>query len=91
MHTRLTDEVAEAIIPITLAMVREMGAPHVVEFLPWAYVEYAPGQYNWHHPDRIIRHAEHQGVHLIARMGFVPGWLVPAAGEDHASPPTWSV
>ena len=39
VHTRLTDEVEEWKIKRTLEMVREMGAPWIVEYFPWAYVE----------------------------------------------------
>mgnify|MGYP007118539961 CR=1 FL=1 len=38
IHTRLTDEVEEWKIKQTLEMVREMGAPWVVEYFPWAYI-----------------------------------------------------
>lgn len=74
VHTRLTDEVEEYKIQETLRMVREMGASSIVEFLPWAYVETEEGDYNWDHSDRIIKHAENQGVRVIARLGLVPPW-----------------
>src|SRR5690606_42118460 len=45
-HTRLTDEVEEWKSQRTLQMVREMGAPTIVEFLPSPYIETAPRQYN---------------------------------------------
>jgi len=41
VHTRLTDEVEAWKIKYTLQMVREMGAPWVVEYFPWAYREKA--------------------------------------------------
>ena len=80
VHTRLTDEVEEWKIQETLRMVREMGASTIVEFLPWAYVETTQGEYNWTHPDRIILHAENQGLRVIARLGLVPPWV--NADED---------
>ena len=43
MHTRLTDEVEEWKIARTLQMVREMGAPWLVEYFPWAYSEPSKG------------------------------------------------
>ena len=46
IHTRLTDEVEPWKIKRTLEMVREMGAPWIVEYFPWAYVEEQPGRYN---------------------------------------------
>jgi len=78
VHTRLTDEVEAWKIQRTLQMVREMGAPWIVEFFPWAYIEPRPGQYNWSHADTIIVHAEAQGLPVIARLGWVPEWARPA-------------
>lgn len=85
VHTRLTDEVEEWKIQQTLRMVREMGASSIVEFLPWAYVENEVGQYDWYHPDRIIRHAENQGLRVIARLGLVPPWVNADEDERVAS------
>jgi hypothetical protein len=47
VHTRLTDEVEEWKVQRTLQMVREMGAPWIVEFFPWSYIEPRPGQFDW--------------------------------------------
>jgi hypothetical protein len=74
VHTRLVDEVETWKIQESLRLVREMGADHIVEFFPWAYVEYQQGVYDWASFDRIMTHAEKQGVRVIARMGFVPEW-----------------
>ncbi len=74
VHTRLTDEVEEWKVQETLRMVREMGTTTIVEFLPWAYVETTPNVYNWDHPDRILKHAQNQGLTVIARLGLVPPW-----------------
>ena len=74
VHTRLTDEVEEWKIQRTLQMVREMGAPWTVEFFPWPYIEPAKGHYNWSHVDTVVKHAENQGVTVIARLGWVPEW-----------------
>lgn len=74
VHTRLTDEVEEWKVQETLRMVRQMGASTIVEFFPWAYVETEPDQFIWDHPDRIIKHAQNQGLTVIARLGLVPPW-----------------
>ncbi len=79
VHTRLIDEVETWKIQQSLRLVREMGADHIVEFFPWAYVESQRGVYDWGSVDRIMHHAENQGIRVIARMGFVPGW---ARGGD---------
>ncbi|MCS6870121.1 MAG: glycosyl hydrolase [Anaerolineae bacterium] len=77
MHTRLVDEVEDIKIWRTLRMVREMGAPAIVEFFPWAYIQPRRDTYDWHHPDRIIRMARQQGLRIIARLGVVPAWARP--------------
>lgn len=77
VHTRLTDEVEPWKIKQTLEMVREMGAPWIVEYFPWAYIEGQPGQFDWNHSDLVIDHAQRQGLTIIARLGFVPEWARP--------------
>lgn len=77
VHTRLTDEVEPWKIKRTLEMVREMGAPWIVEYFPWAYLEPRKGQYNWNHTDLVIEHANRQGLTVIARLGYVPEWARP--------------
>jgi len=74
VHTRLTDEVEPWKIKHTLQMVREMGAPWVVEYFPWAYYEPSPGRFDWSHADLVVDHANAQGLTVIARLGFVPTW-----------------
>ena len=77
VHTRLTDEVEPWKILRTFEMVREMGASWVVEYFPWWYYEPSPGRFSWEHPDMVIDFATHQGLTLIARLGFVPDWARP--------------
>jgi len=86
VHTRLTDEVEDWKIRTTLSMVREMGAPWVVEYFPWAYIEPEQGTFAWDHTDSVIAHAENQGVRVIARLGMVPEWARPAPdGQETTS------
>ncbi len=84
VHTRLTDEVEEWKIQATLRMVREMGAPWVVEFFPWPYIEPVKGRFTWRHSDLVIEHARNQGLTVIARLGWVPSWARPK-GVDTTS------
>lgn len=81
IHTRLTDEVEVWKIHRSLQMVREMGAPWIVEFFPWAYIEPERGAYAWGHSDTVIDHAEAQGLRVIARLGLVPAWARPDEDE----------
>lgn len=82
VHTRLTDEVEAIKIRRTLEMVREMGASWIVEYFPWAYSEPAQGRFTWTHADTVVDHARAQGLTVIARLGFVPGWARPEETFD---------
>jgi hypothetical protein len=77
VHTRLTDEVEEWKIQRSLQLVREMGAPWIVEFFPWAYYQGRDGDIAWEHPDQVVNHAHAQGLQVIARIGLTPGWARP--------------
>jgi GH35 family endo-1,4-beta-xylanase len=77
VHTRLTDEVEPWKIQRTFEMVREMGAPWVVEYFLWAAHEPARGVYDWSHADLVVDHARNQGLTVIARLGYVPEWARP--------------
>jgi hypothetical protein len=77
IHTRMTDEVETWKIQKNYAMVREMGAPYIVEYFPWAYIEHAKGEFDWTHSDEMVDHARAQGLAVIARLGFVPPWARP--------------
>lgn len=77
VHTRLTDEVEEWKIKRTLELVREMGAPWIVEYFPWAYYEPIKGRFDWTHADLVVDHANAQGLTVIARLDFVPPWARP--------------
>jgi hypothetical protein len=77
IHTRLSDEVEPWKIKRSLQMVREMGAPWIVEYFPWAYSEPSPGRFDWAHADLVVDHARAQGLTVIARLGLVPSWARP--------------
>lgn len=85
IHTRLTDEVETWKIQRSLVMVREMGAPWIVEYFPWAYIESSPGQYDWAHSDVVIEHAQNQGLTIVARLGMVPAWARPDSQDQQTT------
>jgi len=85
IHTRLNDEVEEWKIQRSLALVREMGAPWIVEYFPWAYIEGREGDYGWAHSDMVIAHARNQGLTVIARLGMVPAWARPDPQEQETT------
>ncbi|HTP11763.1 MAG TPA: glycosyl hydrolase [Anaerolineae bacterium] len=85
VHTRLTDEGAPWKIQRNLQMVREMGAPWIVEFFPWAYIEYGKNAFDWWHTDQVIDHARAQGLTVIARLGLVPAWARPDPHEQETT------
>ncbi len=78
VHTRLADEVEAWKIGRTVQMVREMGAPWIVEVFPWAYIEPQPGRFDWQHADLVVEQARQQGLHVVARLDIVPAWARPA-------------
>jgi len=88
VHTRLTDEVEVWKIRRTLQMVREMGTPWIVEFFPWPHIEPEEGAYTWDHSDAVIETAQHQGLTVIARLGWVPGWARPKREARLGEPDT---
>ncbi|MCY3779893.1 MAG: cellulase family glycosylhydrolase [Chloroflexi bacterium] len=75
VHTLLENEVEEKKILRSLELVRELGATSIVQFFPWAYAETRAGQFSWSRFDRIVQHADRQGLEVIARLGLVPDWL----------------
>lgn len=85
VHTRLMDEVPEWKIQRSLQLVREMGADTIVEFMPWAYIEPHEQQFDWSLPDRIVRHAQNQGIQIIVRLGYVPYWARPDKPDDYST------
>ena len=74
-HTLLENEVEEKKILRSLELVRELGATTIVQFFPWAYAETRAEHFSWDRFDRIVRHAERQGLRVIARLGLAPPWL----------------
>ena len=77
VHTRFVEEAEAWKIKRGLEMIREMGAPWIVEFFPWAYYEKGEGQRDFSAAERIVAHANRQGLTVIARLGFVPEWARP--------------
>lgn len=75
VHTLLENEVEEKKILRSLELARELGATTIVQFFPWAYVETEEDHFGWGRADRIARHAERQGLRIIARLGLTPDWL----------------
>ncbi|MCP4541616.1 MAG: hypothetical protein GY832_31170 [Chloroflexi bacterium] len=86
VHTRLTDEVEVWKIQRTLQMVRQMGAPWIVEYFPWPYIERNDDTFTWGHTDMIIKHAENQGLTVIARLGWTPDWARPKPVQQETTP-----
>ncbi|MDE2748256.1 MAG: beta-galactosidase [Chloroflexota bacterium] len=84
VHTLLENEVQEAKIKRSLVLARELGATTIVQFFPWAYHEPSKGRFNWERADRILGHANRQGLQVIARLGLVPAWARPS-GPDQPS------
>lgn len=83
VHTRLTGIGDEAYVRRTLELVREMGAPWIVELFPWAYVQPRSRYgYDWTGADMVIAHARRQGLTVVARLDIVPRWARPSHTTD---------
>jgi hypothetical protein len=83
VHTRLAGVGEEAYIQQTLAQVREMGASWVVELFPWSYVQPRSRYgFDWTGADMIVRHAQRQGLTMVARLDIVPAWARPPGTTD---------
>jgi hypothetical protein len=89
VHTRFVDEADAWKIQRGLSMIREIGALWIVEFFPWAYYEKRKGVFDWSSADRIVDHANRQGLKVIARLGYVPEWARPKFRAD-GSPTTFT-
>ncbi|RMF78425.1 MAG: hypothetical protein D6737_14890 [Chloroflexi bacterium] len=85
VHTRLIDEVDEWKIQQSLKLVREMGADTIVELFPWPYAQPSADTFDWASFDRIARHAENQGIHVMARLGLVPEWARSDVDSDFST------
>jgi hypothetical protein len=78
VHTRLTDESSTERIVRTYRLVRQMGAPWVVEYIPWPYVQGShPEQWDWRHADRLVDRAILEGLRPVIRLDAVPAWARP--------------
>lgn len=78
MHTRLHLWSRPEVTEQTLTMVRELGAPWVVEYFPWLYLQpHGPHRYEWAGSDRIVDAALAQGLTPIVRLDGVPQWARP--------------
>ena len=81
VHSRFIDEVDDWKIARGMTMIREMGAPWIVELFPWNYIEPSKGHFDWSNADRIVQHAQNNGIAVIARLSFVPEWAKPSLVE----------
>ncbi len=88
-HTRFVEEAEEWKLKRGMEMIREAGAPWIVEFFPWAYYEPIKGRYDFRSAERIIAHARRQGLTVIARLGFVPEWARPSH-DANGNPTTFT-
>lgn len=78
MHTRLSLWGTPEVTTRTLTMVREVGAPWIVEYFPWLYLQpQGPDSFEWGGSDRIIDAALAEGLTPIVRLDGVPEWARP--------------
>ncbi len=48
-------------------------------------IEPAEDEFTWRHTDTIIKHAENQGLTVIARLGWTPEWARPKPAQQETT------
>ncbi len=51
-----------------------MGVTQVRMFVPWYFVEPAPGVYNWADVDKVVNAAEERGIAVLGAVTSTPTW-----------------
>lgn len=51
-----------------------MGVTQVRMFVPWYFVEPAPGVYNWANVDKVVNAAEERGIAVLGAVTSTPTW-----------------
>lgn len=76
---------------LMLDWVRQMRFSHVKQTFAWRDLEGEPGEWVWDKSDNILAHTEARNLHVVARLGKVPGWATDdpeyLANEDNDAPP----
>jgi hypothetical protein len=98
VNTFLEQEVEEAKLRRTLALVRDAGIGWIRQEFPWDDIEIhgkgdfqdrrtSPSKSAWDKYDRIVNLTNEYGLRLVARLDTVPAWARPP-GSTFTYPPT---
>lgn len=96
INTFLYQEVEEAKIRRSLALIKEAGFGFIREQVAWQEFErgqkgnYWDERHNrptWDNLDRLVRLVNEAGLQLIARVDYPPDWAMPPGTTWHATPP----
>ncbi|MHB1005803.1 MAG: cellulase family glycosylhydrolase [Chloroflexota bacterium] len=96
INTFLYQEVEEAKIRKSLALIKAAGFGYVREQVPWQEIErgqkgnFWDERWNsstWINLDRLVGLVQEYDLQLIARVDYPPDWALPAGTTWHATPP----
>lgn len=68
-------------VGIAMDTMQSMGVTQVRMFVPWYWVEPAPGLYNWANVDKVVDAAEERGIAVLGAVSSTPTWAT-----DYPSP-----
>ncbi len=61
-------------VDIAMDTMESMGVTQVRMFVPWYFVEPAPGVYNWANVDKVVNAAEERGIAVLGAVTSTPTW-----------------
>lgn len=97
INTFLYQEVEEAKIRRSLAMIKEAGFGYIREQVAWQEIErgrkgnFTDERWNnrstWTKLDQLVELVQEYGLEMIARVDYPPDWSLPPGANWHATPP----
>lgn len=65
-------------VDVAMDTMQSMGVTQVRMFVPWYWVEPAPGAYNWSNVDKVVDAAEARGIAVLGAVSSTPTWATDA-------------
>lgn len=73
-HMTSYPDVYADVIEVDFPLVQQMGGDWVRVWLPWAFIETAPGVFDWSEYDRIFERLDALGMEPLVLIFFIPEW-----------------
>ncbi|WP_395308639.1 cellulase family glycosylhydrolase [Mycobacterium sp. AMU20-3851] len=61
-------------VDVAMDTMESMGVTQVRMFVPWYFVEPAPGVYDWTNVDKVVNAAEERGIAVLGAVTSTPTW-----------------